>query len=517
MKTPKHPQPKKKDEQREFAELIADWSDSPIKFIEDMWGLVPQPLKPQYEDIEIDSLDDIEVSWFEPFVKGKHITWQQWVILLAVELAITNQAPHRIAVRSGHGIGKDATIAFLILWYLLCFEDAQIPCTAPTADQLGDILWKEISVWLHKMPAKYRDLYEWKSEYVVMKAKPETWFARARTGRKENPEALAGVHGEHVFIVVDEASGVDEVVYNTMEGALTGKDILMILIGNPIRLIGYFRDSFYKDAVKFQRLHFDSRESPIVEPTFVREMAEKHGIGSDEYGFRVAGDFPNAEGQDAEGYMPLFTEDMLHFTNDIKMPGSKRLGVDPSGEGADETAWGVRTETKARIVATEQISTPKGIAQRTLTQMDYYGVPDQETTVDNFGVGADVGKEAALLVPSTNLFTINVGEKPVEDADLYVDRRAQAYWRFRMWAQSGGEMVAITGLKEELLSIRYRRDRSGRIEIMSKVKAKKLGFKSPNKADCLMLTFVKTFATITMRGAAKVVRTKAGGKPYMKK
>jgi len=34
--------------------------------------------------------------------------------------------------------------------------------------------------------------------YIRMGASPEDWFASAKTARKENPEALAGVHGEYV-------------------------------------------------------------------------------------------------------------------------------------------------------------------------------------------------------------------------------------------------------------------------------------------------------------------------------
>lgn len=494
-----------------MAERIADWSFSPIEFVRDMWGLAPQPLKKEFENFEVDELQDVTEDMFEPFIKGQHVTWQQWLVLLAFELALKHIAPRRISVVSGHGVGKDALAAWLILWYLICFEDAQVPCTAPTSDQLTDILWKEIAVWLLRMPDKFKNLYEWNSEYLRIKSKPETWFARARTGRKENPEALAGVHGEHVFVVVDEASGVDEVVFTTMEGALTGENFFIFMISNGTRTMGYFFDSHHKNAHKWQNLAFDGRQSPIVDHGYVQEMEDNHGIDSDEYAVRVAGGFPRTEGQDDKGYMPLFTEEILHFTEDLEMPGKKRLGVDPAGDGSDEAAWVARTSTKIRVTAREQISTPKGIAQKTLTQMDYYGVVPEDTAVDNFGVGADVGKEAALLQAGCNLFTVNVGDAPPEDADLYLDRRAQAYWRFRQWAQGGGEIIYIKGFKEELLSLRFRRDQKGRIQIMSKRESKKLGYRSPNMADAAMLTFVKSFETIiTGRSHAKVVRTNAG-------
>ena len=106
-----------------------------------------------------------------------------------------------------------------------------------------DVLWKELVKWLKLMPEQIQGLYEWSNTYIRVKERPETWFARAKTARKEAPEALAGVHGDYVMFVIDEASGVPEEIFNTAEGALTSSDILVIMISNPTRLIGYFYEA----------------------------------------------------------------------------------------------------------------------------------------------------------------------------------------------------------------------------------------------------------------------------------
>lgn len=212
---------------------VFEWiSESPINFIEFMWNIVPQPLKSQYatqmklgQMLEHDEwqafVSSVKEDWFEPFVKGEHITWQQWLILLCVEKAIRKKAPHKISVVSGHGVGKTATESWILLWYLYCHPLAQVPCTAPTSAQMFDILWKEVKIWLDKMPEEYSSQFEWTSDHVRIKESPETWFARAKTASKENTEALAGVHGDFVCMLVDEGSGVEEAVYNTAAGALT--------------------------------------------------------------------------------------------------------------------------------------------------------------------------------------------------------------------------------------------------------------------------------------------------------
>jgi len=56
----------------------------------------------------------------------------------------------RTTIRSGHGTGKDATAAWLTLWFMTTRPYPKVVCTAPTARQLADILWSEISKWLRK-------------------------------------------------------------------------------------------------------------------------------------------------------------------------------------------------------------------------------------------------------------------------------------------------------------------------------------------------------------------------------
>lgn len=130
--------------------------------------------------------------------------------------------------------------------------------------------------------------------------RPESWFARARPGDKDNAEALAGVHSEygHVLLIADEASGVDEAVFNTAKGALTSDNTLFIMISNPTRLEGYFYKSHTELSPFFQRLNFSGMESPIVSNKYVDEILAEAGADSDEYRYRVLGLFPKVEGVD---------------------------------------------------------------------------------------------------------------------------------------------------------------------------------------------------------------------------
>jgi len=464
-------------------EIYKKMQKSPLFFIECMWGMVPERDNSKY-------------------IKGKHLTWQQHDILLAVEEALKG-GKKRISVRSGHGIGKSATLAMLILWYLFCYKDAQVPCTAPTSDQIHDILWKEVAKWLNLMPKPVREKYEWTNGYIRITESPETWFARAKTARKENPEALAGVHGDFVMYIVDEASGVPEEIFNTAEGALTGDNVLVILISNPTRLIGYFYDSHHKDKESWQTLGFSSIDSPIVDKEFVNRIISKHGEDSDEYKIRVLGEFPREDTMDDKGYIALFSENDIKISDTEEFIGERRLGIDPSGEGDDKTVWVIRDNFKAKIVAVEKVSNASSIAQKTMTLMQHYQVKGEHTYIDNFGAGANVAQELALA--GIRVKAINVGDKP-SDEEMFLNRRAEASWRVKQWFRKGGELVDHKGW-DEILTIRYRKELSGKMKIMGKLEMKKEGIKSPDHYDALMMTFLDP--EITRRAKKKVYKPKS--------
>lgn len=496
-------------------ELYIKFQGSPILFIENMWGLVPQPIKKGYEKkvhdaISINDYDSIKVSWFVPFIKGDHITWQQWLILVAIEQSLKGLGKRRISIKSGHGIGKTADLAMIIIWYLFCHKDAQVPCTAPTSEQMHDILWKELAVWINKLPEEVKAKFDWTAGYLRITESPETWFARGKTARKEKPEALAGVHGEHVLFIVDEASGVPIEIFNTAEGALTGENIIVIMISNAVRLIGYFFDSFHSDRDAWQNLSFNSEDSPIVDRKYVDRIIKKHGKDSDEYRIRVKGDFPKEDAVDDKGYVPLLKKDQIKTTRNSAFVGRKKLGVDPAGEGADETSWVERDNFRAQVIMKQKTSNSKLIAQGTLSLMAIGDIKGHDTTVDNFGVGANVSREAALA--GEYLDAVNVGD-PAEDSERFINKRAEAYWRLREWLLKGGMIVYNEKLVEELLSIRFRRNLKGRIQIMPKEEMRKGGYKSPNRADALMLTFVEDDMEFIGETATNAPHTKTNTNP----
>ena len=474
-------------------DILLTWQKDPELFINDIWHLTNQPVKDEFVDVvrilvENGHHDELKAEYFGEFVKGQHITWQQWIVVLAVKWAI-KMGHNKISIVAGHGIGKDMICSLLIIWFLMTHYQAQVGATAPTSEQLNDILWKEISIWMGKMPKELQGLFEWTQGYIRVVEEPETWFARARTARKEAPEAIAGLHGEWVMLLGDEASGIPDEIYRAAEGSMTGPNVLVVLIGNGTRNEGYFYDTHHNDSGNWQTFSFSSEESPVVEDGYVERMEAKYGRESDEFKIRVSGGFPSAEAMDDQGWIPLMADPLIPIDQAQPFSGRRVMAVDPSGEGDDTTVWVVRDNFHARVVATESQSTQKSIAAKTLEVARELEIDPEDIIIDNFGVGANVAKEILLLDHNFNVTSMNWGEE-ADDPDIYLNKRAECCFRAREWFLRGGWLNGDE-LKRDVVAYQYRNTLKDKKVILEKPKLRKKLGRSPDRGDAFFMTFYK--------------------------
>ena len=90
----------KKNISQQLKNKIKKYQASPLPFIKDMWGLTPQKIKEEsrarfqifYEDKRY---NEITADFFEEYQEGKHLTWQQFLILKAVENAVQGKGKKR--------------------------------------------------------------------------------------------------------------------------------------------------------------------------------------------------------------------------------------------------------------------------------------------------------------------------------------------------------------------------------------------------------------------------------------
>lgn len=164
----------------------------------------------------------------------------------------------RVAVKSGNGLGKGYSAAVAILWFLCCHDPAVVLSTAPTFRQVRHVLWREV----HRLYRRAN--YSLGGKLLDTRLKmSEGRFARGLSA--DSDDEFQGFHSPNMLIVVDEAEGVDETIYEAIEGVMTSENCRLLLIGNPTTISGGFRRAFYEDREIFHTLTISALNSPNVE------------------------------------------------------------------------------------------------------------------------------------------------------------------------------------------------------------------------------------------------------------
>lgn len=418
----------------------------------------------------------------------------------------------KVTVRSGHGIGKSAVASWAIWWYLETMENAKVPCTAPTAHQLHDVLWAELSKWRRRADTLSRERQDpascWLSRLfrltreAVVDPNAREWGAFARTARKENPEALQGFHAPELLFVVDEASGVPEEVFEAAEGALSTPGARVLMLGNPTRNTGTFAASHKQRRGDYTALHFRSQESPLVDPGYRDRLVRKWGEGSNVVRVRADGEFPRQEDDiliSLELTEPCLTRERREGG------GPRRLGVDVAWKGADRTTLVLRHGSlveQIKIYAKDDTMVTVGHIMQMLAPWRV-----DEIYVDTIGLGAGVHNRLEELrregFHQCTVVAVNVAESAPK-ADPKVRYPAEARpWHLRdylwlamkEWLQQdqpvfcAPDREANEDLAGELSNVAFAPNSQGLLVIEDKDAMRKRLGHSPDLADALGCTF----------------------------
>ena len=393
----------------------------------------------------------------------------------------------RVAIKSGHGVGKTAFESWVVLWWLMTHYPCKVAVTANSAHQLSDVLWTEIDRWARNMPQAFKDLLEFKSDKISLKGAADS-FAVARTSRRENPESLAGFHSPHMLFVVEEASGVPNVIFETASGALSTPGAKIIMCGNPTRSDGYFYDAFHGDREKWHCITVSCEEGEYVDPKFIDDMAEKYGDESNVFKVRVLGEFPT---QSDDVLLPLhLIEDAV--TRDVEAGPTTPVvwGLDVARFGADRSALAKRQgNVLIEPIKTWQNKDLMELAGIVLSEYDAvpYSQRPQAIYIDAIGLGAGLADRLRELdMPAV---AVSVSET-ASLKDRFNRLRDELFWGAREWFEARDCHIPDDGtLMAELSGIRYKYLSTGKLKVESKDEMKRRGQRSPDVADAFVLTF----------------------------
>jgi hypothetical protein len=415
-----------------------------------------------------------------------------------IELLTSVQKEKRITIRSGHGTGKDCSVSWVIFWFMITRPYAKVVCTAPTNRQLKDVLVSELSKWLRQ--STFKDEFVIHKDIIFHHEAPKEWWIRfispsVRATKEEQAETLAGLHGDHLLIIVDEASGVPDPTFVPLEGALTQPDNKVIMIGNMTRNSGYFYDSHFHQVIskEWHKLHWDSRKSSRVDKSMYEYFARKYGVESNIYRIRVEGNPPL---QDDTTLIPLWAaEQCIGQDFEVAEDEPLYLGVDVARYGDDASI--IMPRRGLKILAWETFRKLNTIDLGGFINQTYQELDAAGCAIDSIGVGAGVA-DWLEKHNMKNLYQVNVTAAS-SDILKYHKLRDELWCKVRdncllgkysfPDVKANGEEESLgQQLASELATVRYKFNAHGGFVVESKKDLKARGIPSPNIADALCLT-----------------------------
>lgn len=417
--------------------------------------------------------------------------WQRDV-LEAIASGLSVDAALQDATASGHGVGKSALVAWLLLWAMSTHENTRGVVTANTENQLRTKTWAELAKWHRFLICRHWFRLTATALFSVQPAHEKTWRIDAVPWSENNTEAFAGLHneGNRIIVVFDEASAIPDIIWETTEGALTdaNTEILWFAFGNPTRNTGRFKECFNRFRHRWKTRQVDSRTVAITNKTQIAEWIEDFGEDSDFVRVRVKGVFPRA------GSLQFISGETVEEARKREVIDLDRepliLGVDVARFGDDRTVLCWRKGRNAASVPWQTFRNLDTMQVASKVAEAYAMRRPAAIFVDEGGLGAGVvDRLRQISVPVTG---VNFGGKPdrtqMDDGIKVRNKRAEMWAFMRAWLK-GGAIPDDHELAADLTGVEYGFDENQAIQLEKKEHMKKRGLASPDLADALALTF----------------------------
>jgi phage terminase large subunit len=414
----------------------------------------------------------------------------------------------RTAVAACHGVGKTAGAAQVALWFLATHPNSRVITTAPTWAQVEQLLWREVRAAVGR--AHRQGLGEIFPKPSTTKLEiGDEWFAMGLSTNE--PERFQGHHADHLLLIADEASGVDEKIYEAAEGFQTAAGAKILLIGNPTRTGGQFHRAFTRERAMWSRIHISAFDSPnvtgeevpahvaraLVTKEWIEDAERKWGKDSAVFQVRALGKFAE---QGPDTVIPLGEIDKAQLR---ELAASSRfdkvvITCDVARFGDDETVISERVGQRIRILETYVGRKPPVTASGPQADdlvatagkiIDYAAKhPDAHVriVIDDTGVGGGV---TDILRRNKYPVTAFNGGEAAYRPDQFPNRRSE------LWLEGAAQIEDIDldaddQLAADLTAPKFNYDLKQRKVVERKEETKKRLGRSPDRGDGVLLCLV---------------------------
>lgn len=417
------------------------------------------------------------------------------------EIALAVDQTHRVSVASCNGMGKSTLAAWLVCWFMATRKNAQVVTTAGNFKQVKS-LWRKIRGTHNKCK---------RLPGVVLQTAwnlDAEWYAEGvSTDTEENFQGYHSVSGSEygddggLLVIVDEASGVDDFIFNAIRGFTTSGNTYILLIGNPNKSEGEFYESHQKGRwTRFQVSAFDVPEH-IIKPDWIEEQREVWDEDDPQWQVRVLGRFPTKGGDYQLFPMWLLEEAQVTAKDNPEVMGL-HMGVDVSRGLSDKNVCLIMKHGRCFETAAWTSQDAMVTADKIVEFAREHKVPGENIHVDGDGLGGPIIDRLRQM--GWGVDEVRGGMPPSHDWDWLIgtnanvlNRRAELHWAARRAML--GDMTCVPAkfaktVRRQLSWSNYEFQKSsGKLKVEAKDDIKKRNHGvSPDYADAWVYAHSRT-------------------------
>ncbi|NBC17176.1 MAG: hypothetical protein GVY18_07655 [Bacteroidetes bacterium] len=418
---------------------------------------------------------------------------------------------HQVAVKSGHKVGKSLLVAILALWWAACWPQGKVLITAPSSDQIRDIVWSELcglvlkAAQIGKVP------------FPEPATDPSTGMrwpdGRRIIGRAtDRPERIQGYSGPACLYLIDEASGFARNLYEALVGNTAGGSATddaavakFVLTGNPTQTTGIFHDAFTRQREHWQCFTISSEDTPnarenrVVIPglatrDWVEKQADVYGRDSDMFRVRALGQFPTQGSNAVVGVADIDAAIERGKTAQPNEADLLHIGVDVARFGDDDSVIVPRRGNyiyPLRVHHGMDVTEVAGLVMACVRELKTTTRFERPVVkVDVIGIGAGVA-DVLRHEPDIAVVDVNVAEVST-DTERWPRLRDELWFGLSNFLSEGGALPDDEMLAGELGAPTYKPDVRGRMVVEPKEVTKKTLGRSPDRADGVALSLYDT-------------------------
>lgn len=332
-------------------------------------------------------------------------------------------------VPSCHDSGKTWVAARALMWFLMAHpNDSIVLSTAPTFQQVAELLWREVA----NVNSKAKFPIGGRLLQTKFELGPK-WFAVGITS--DDAVNYQGYHASNIAVILDEADGIKKEIWDALEGVLTSGNAKLLAIGNPLDPTSEFAKrvrNARSPKSKVIRIeaddvlpHTDGGKHPfLLQRAWVEDKKEKWGETSSLYLGKVLARWPD---QNIDTLIPIPW--LLRAKGRSVERGILTYGVDVARFGSNRT---VRT-----LIAGNQFLWSKATEREDTMQSatrvigDIQSFEPAMTQIDETGIGgAVVDRVRQVLGSRYTVVGVNNGGKASDDVK-FASRGAEMWWAVR--------------------------------------------------------------------------------------